>query len=63
MSAGGRIKMKLPNNEFKCGWCGKIKRKTPLKNMETRNTTPYSQVICDNCGRHISQKTKLEMTR
>ncbi len=55
--------MKLSNNEFKCEWCGEIKTKKPLKNMNAKNSSAYGQVICDNCGNHISQKTKMEMEK
>ncbi len=55
--------MKLLNNEFRCEWCAEVTIKKPVKDMSAKNVTPYGQVICSSCGRHISQKTKLEMEK
>lgn len=58
--------MKIGNDLYGCGFCGNtIKKKVKKYISEQKGNKGKSnvseQLICDNCGRYVLQKTKLEI--
>lgn len=47
-----RSSMKISDNLYHCPWCDNQQEDYP----KVKNSTWHGQIICNKCGRHISQK-------
>lgn len=50
------MKDKATNKWFKCDWCDNEQEHTLLANQSIKPKMSHGQIICNKCGRYISQK-------
>jgi len=52
--------MKIDETTFECDWCRNEQKHHKIKQYRKPANT-HGQIVCEKCGRYISQKTRLEL--
>lgn len=48
--------MKITETLYRCGWCNNEQENIAIPHQAKKPINWHGQIICNKCGRHISQK-------